>query len=317
MFERYTQHARRVIFFAREEASALHSGFIDTEHLLLGLLREDKVLALRLPPQAQAEIRREIEQRLVNPARWVPLSVDLPLSDDSKRALAYSSEEANRLNHKSIDCGHLVLGLLSIENCAAAQVLRQHGIDLGRYRGLVLNWQSPTDPAARAIERPSAWHQPQTTPSAAPSLEAPFRALQDLVDSTVHHLAAYSESYGEERLKRKPWSRKEALGHLIDCATTHQHWFARALTQPKVVAGGYPQEEWVSAQQYRNFSWQDLVDLWVLLNRLLIHVLAGIPEDKLSTPCHIGIEAPIALSGLIARYVAHCEDVVGQILARL
>jgi hypothetical protein len=59
------------------------------------------------------------------------------------------------------------------------------------------------------------------------------------------------------------------------------------------------------------------VDLWVSLNRFLIHILAQIPEDKLSLMCRIGIGEPIPLSKLIERYVEHCTDVVGQILARL
>jgi hypothetical protein len=59
------------------------------------------------------------------------------------------------------------------------------------------------------------------------------------------------------------------------------------------------------------------VDLWLCANRLLIHVLGLIPEEKLNTPCQIGIAEPIPLAALVADYVEHCQDVVGQILARL
>jgi hypothetical protein len=58
-----------------------------------------------------------------------------------------------------------------------------------------------------------------------------------------------------------------------------------------------------------------LLALWTSLNRLLIHVLSGIPEEKLTTPCHIGIEPPRTLNQLIAAYIEHCEDIVGQMLA--
>ena len=63
MFERYTEKARRVIFFARYEASQYGSPYIETEHLLLGLMREDKALANRfLRQQGSIEsIRKEIE----------------------------------------------------------------------------------------------------------------------------------------------------------------------------------------------------------------------------------------------------------------
>jgi hypothetical protein len=83
------------------------------------------------------------------------------------------------------------------------------------------------------------------------------------------------------------------------------------------VAESYRQDEWVPAQQYRHYALQDLVDLWVSLNRLLIHVLAQIPEDKLNLTCRIGVHDPIPLSKLIERYVEHCQDVVAQILSHL
>ena len=66
-----------------------------------------------------------------------------------------------------------------------------------------------------------------------------------------------------------------------------------------------------------SFQWVDVVDLWLCVNRLLIHVLAQIPEDKLIIAFHTGVEKPIPLAEVIDRYIAHCEDLVGQILARL
>ena len=134
---------------------------------------------------------------------------------------------------------------------------------------------------------------------------------------TLPHLAEYSDADCDKRLKRKPWTRKEALGHLVDYASAHQQWFARALTEPRIDALSYPQDDWVAAQHYGDFSWQDLWHLWVSLNRLLIHVLTRITEEKVNTPCRIGIAAPIPLWSLATEYVLYCEDVVGQILARL
>lgn len=79
----------------------------------------------------------------------------------------------------------------------------------------------------RPIERDSAWNETPARPAAAPRLEPSIRALENLLDNTVAHLHAYSDSYGEHRLKRKPhtdqpWTRKEAFGHLIDWAMAHQ-----------------------------------------------------------------------------------------------
>ena len=101
MFERYTEKARRVIFFARYEASQFGSPYIETEHLLLGLLREDKALANRfLRSHAAIEsIRKQIEAHTTVREK-VSTSVDLPLSHECKRVLAYGAEEAERLSSR-------------------------------------------------------------------------------------------------------------------------------------------------------------------------------------------------------------------------
>lgn len=153
-------------------------------------------------------------------------------------------------------------------------------------------------------------------------MEPSIRALENLLDGTVAHLHAYSISYGEQRLKRepqadKPWTRKEAFGHLIDWAMAHQQWFSLALAESKLTATGYPGEAEVALQHYADYSGWETVDLWVMLNWLLIHVLRRVPEDRLGAPCRIGIADSIPLAELVSRYVQHCEDIVGQILARL
>src|SRR3982750_31640 len=98
MFERYTEKARRVIFFPRYEASQFGSPYIETQPLLLGLLREDKALATRiLGSHAAAEsIRKQIEGHTTIREK-VSTSVDLPLSHECKRVLAYGAEEAGGL----------------------------------------------------------------------------------------------------------------------------------------------------------------------------------------------------------------------------
>ena len=96
MFERYTNGARRTVFFARFEASRFGSPYIETEHLLLGLLREDRSLRKRLPIGAAEQIRKRIEERVEQPVQSTATSVDLPLSRDCKRALHYAAEERAR-----------------------------------------------------------------------------------------------------------------------------------------------------------------------------------------------------------------------------
>ncbi len=135
MFERYTEKARRVIFFARYEASQFGSPFIETEHLLLGLLREDKALTNRfLRSHASIEsIRKQIEGRTTIRDK-VSTSVDLPLSQECKRVLAYAAEEAERLSHKHIGTEHLLLGLLREDKSFAAEILHERGLRLSTLR---------------------------------------------------------------------------------------------------------------------------------------------------------------------------------------
>ena len=134
MFERYTEKARRVIFFARYEASAFGAPYIETEHLLLGLLREDKALALRAGIGGVEEIRREIEDHSGIPRERISTSVDLPLSNESKRILAHAAEEAERADHKHIGTEHLLCGVLREAGCFAAQLLKKRGITLEAVR---------------------------------------------------------------------------------------------------------------------------------------------------------------------------------------
>ncbi|HEX5482002.1 MAG TPA: ATP-dependent Clp protease ATP-binding subunit [Terriglobia bacterium] len=143
MFEKYTEKARRVIFFARYEASQFGSTYIETEHLLLGLLREDKALTNRfLRSHTSIEsIRKQIEGRTTIREK-VSTSVDLPLSQECKRVLAYAAEEAERLSHKHIGTEHLLMGLLREEKSFAAEILHERGLRLSALREELTRAQS-------------------------------------------------------------------------------------------------------------------------------------------------------------------------------
>jgi ATP-dependent Clp protease ATP-binding subunit ClpC len=133
MFERYTEHARRVIFFARYEASEFGSPYIEAEHLLLGLFRERSSIQYLLPSTlAPEEVRREFQATLPIGEK-TSTSVDLPLSHACKRILANAAEESERLQASHIGPEHLLLGLLR-EDTLAAAVLRRHGLHLDDLR---------------------------------------------------------------------------------------------------------------------------------------------------------------------------------------
>jgi ATP-dependent Clp protease ATP-binding subunit ClpC len=131
MFERYTENARRSIFFARYEASLFGATEINTEHFLLGLLREGDVCGI-LPPEAPELIRRDIQNETPAAPR-TEKSIDMPLSHVMKRVLSYAATEATKLNHPHIGTGHQLLGLLW-EPCLASRILNARGIDFDGVR---------------------------------------------------------------------------------------------------------------------------------------------------------------------------------------
>jgi Clp amino terminal domain, pathogenicity island component len=153
MFERYTEKARRVVYFARYEASEFGSSHIETEHLLLGLLRENPALTKRVLPSINSIkiIREEIDKYAFHGGK-TPTSVDLPLSNESKRVLAYAAEEAEHLTSKHIGTEHILLGLLREKRALAAQVLNSQGLALDRAREIVSEWQKITETMHDIVE---------------------------------------------------------------------------------------------------------------------------------------------------------------------
>jgi uncharacterized protein YbbC (DUF1343 family) len=136
MFERYTEKARRVIFFARYEASQAGTPVIEPAHLLLGIIREDPELMRRCSPNGSKgnSIREAIETRRTPPKEKISSSVELPLASETKTILAYAHEESDSLKHRHIGTEHLLLGLLRDKDSLAAQVLLEHGLELGTLR---------------------------------------------------------------------------------------------------------------------------------------------------------------------------------------
>jgi ATP-dependent Clp protease ATP-binding subunit ClpC len=133
MFELYNEPARRTLFFARFEASRLGVTSIETEHLLLGLLREPRgavgTLLLALPLR---EIRKELERNRTD--EKISTSVEIPFSAETKRVLEHASDEADELEHRHIGPEHLLLGLLREKDCVAATTLARHGVQLASAR---------------------------------------------------------------------------------------------------------------------------------------------------------------------------------------
>jgi ATP-dependent Clp protease ATP-binding subunit ClpC len=156
MFERYTERARRVLFFARYEATQLGSTSIETEHLLLGLIREGKGLTSRIFARSHLSlesIRKEIEGRTVFREK-VSTSVDIPFSAETKRVLQFAAEEADRLLHTYIGTEHLLLGILREERSVAASILYEKGMRLASVREDIVQLLNEKTAPARPKETP-------------------------------------------------------------------------------------------------------------------------------------------------------------------
>lgn len=154
MFERYTERARRVIFFARHEAAALGSSAIGAEHLLLGLLREGGGVTGQILGRGQVSsegVRKEVEARGLAPGP-TPSSVDIPLAPATKATLQHAAEEARRMNLPYIGTEHILLGLLQEQEGLAAGILGAKGLRLEDVREEVRLLSQARDGSARAAE---------------------------------------------------------------------------------------------------------------------------------------------------------------------
>jgi ATP-dependent Clp protease ATP-binding subunit ClpC len=141
MFERYTESARRVLFFARYEASEYGGLMVTAEHLLLGLLRGRKGVTdpiLRGAKLSYDEVSRELTSRSRGGER-VSTSVEIPFNPEVRDILDLTVKEADALNHKDIGSEHLLLGLLRRRETLAFEILDWHGLTLEGTRKQVID----------------------------------------------------------------------------------------------------------------------------------------------------------------------------------
>lgn len=196
MFERYTEKARRVMFFSRYEASQFASERIETEHILLGILREEKYLFTRLKLDVTMDsIRDEIEKHTVfEPDKRVAVSIDLPLSDESKRVLAYAAEESERLDHRHIGAEHLLLGLLREAKSPGGMMLIERGATLEDLREKIAQ-QSSSDIDFGQQNR-TAWGHHTTLRPSAKGFRKPW------IDESIDiHASPHNAEYVRDRVK--------------------------------------------------------------------------------------------------------------------
>ncbi len=139
MFERFTEKARRVVVYAQEEARMLNQNYIGTEHLLLGLIREQDGIAAKALESLSIsleDVHAQVED-LIGKGSFVP-SGHIPFTPRAKKVLELSLREALQLGHNYIGTEHILLGLIREGEGVAAQVLLNLGADLEKVRSAVI-----------------------------------------------------------------------------------------------------------------------------------------------------------------------------------
>lgn len=145
-------------------------------------------------------------------------------------------------------------------------------------------------------------------------------SLADDFTRVVDRAASELRTIDDERagLKKKPdvWSVKEILGHLIDSASNNHQRFVRAQLASEFTFPDYEQNRWVASQDYQTRPWSELVDLWLLYNHHLAHVIGRIPEAAGNVRCRLGTNEPITLTALVQHYLDHVRHHLEQIQQR-
>ena len=155
--------------------------------------------------------------------------------------------------------------------------------------------------------------------------------MQDFLDDFRQTIARATERFEliSEQNSRIPradekWSPREIVGHLIDSAANNHQRFVRAQFTDDLVFAGYQQEEWVEAQRYRDEPWSDLIQLWQLYNRHILHIIEVTPEEqrtKLRAKHNLHQIAsdllkedePVTLEWFMRDYLDHMKKHLGQI----
>src|SRR6185436_11245278 len=158
MFERFTDRARKVMVLANQEAQRLNHEYIGTEHILLGLIKEDSGVAaqvLKLFNLDLEKIRIEVEKVVKGGPETVTMG-RLPQTPRAKRVIEYATEEARNLNHNYVGTEHLLLGLMREQDGVAAQVLMNLDLRIENVREEVLNLLGASDESEEAASGSAA-----------------------------------------------------------------------------------------------------------------------------------------------------------------
>jgi ATP-dependent Clp protease ATP-binding subunit ClpC len=140
VFERFTERAKQVVVLAQDEARALKHNYIGTEHILLGLLREEEGLAARVLESLDVtveEVRAQVA-RIIGPGDEPIVSGQIPFTPRAKKVLELSLREALSLKHNYIGTEHILLGLVRENEGVAARILLDFDADAEKIRNEIM-----------------------------------------------------------------------------------------------------------------------------------------------------------------------------------
>jgi ATP-dependent Clp protease ATP-binding subunit ClpC len=181
MFERFTDQSHRAVVLAQEEARRLDHDHVGTEHLLAGLLREERGTAAQVLGSSGVTldaVRGQIAA-LAGPAQEPPRG-HIAFTARAKKGFELALREATRLGQR-IGTGHLLLGLTGQADCVAAQVLGALGMDLVALRARVM---AETESRPEGQEYPSLPLRPPMRPRRV-AISDPVQALLDSIDDRL------------------------------------------------------------------------------------------------------------------------------------
>jgi ATP-dependent Clp protease ATP-binding subunit ClpC len=162
VFEQFTERARQVVVLAQEEARALRHNYIGTEHLLLGLLREEQGIGARVLESLGVTldgVRAQVAE-IVGQGEDV-VGGQVPFTPRGKRVLDLALREALSMGHNWIGTEHVLLGLVRENDGVAMQILLDRGLSADRIRDEVVRMLGGPPPAGGPPPPPAPWPRPR------------------------------------------------------------------------------------------------------------------------------------------------------------
>ena len=230
MFERFTERARQVVVLAQEEARTLKHNYIGTEHILLGLLREEEGLAARVLESLDITVERVRAQvvRIVGSGEEVT-SGQIPFTPRAKKVLELALREALSLGHNYIGTEHILLGLVRENEGVAARILLDFDADSEKIRNEVIRILSATRKSSPPQEK-----LPLSNSAEARAAKEAAIERQDFEKATEYRVL-------ERRFLE---AEKEHQAQLGQPAETEQKWYVNVAGSTKKYGG------WVSKPTY-------------------------------------------------------------------